>query len=211
MLTIALSKGRILEETLPLLAQVGVIPLEDPSETRKLIIATSQPDIRLVLVRASDVPTYVEQGAADLGVAGKDILSEAEDIKLHRFVDLNIAKCRLCVAAPLEFDYTNAVRKGARIRIATKYVNLAREHFAKKGVQVDIIKLYGSMELAPLTHLSDAIVDLVSSGKTLKANRLREVEEIMPISSYLVGSPSSFVLKRQQMRVWIEKLTQVCN
>jgi ATP phosphoribosyltransferase len=208
MLTIALSKGRILEEILPLLTKMEIVPAEDLTKTRKLIINTSRADVRLVLVRASDVPTYVEQGAADFGVAGRDVLLEASHIKVHHFVDLQIARCRLCVAVPQSFDYSNAVRKGARIRIATKYVNLAREYFADKGVQVDVVKLYGSMELAPLTGLSDAIVDLVSSGKTLEANQLREVEEVMAVSSFLIGSPASFVLKRDEVRTFINEISR---
>jgi len=182
-LTLALSKGRIFEETLPLLAAAGVQVAEDPETSRKLILPTTDPNLRVIIVRASDVPTYVEYGAADFGVAGKDVLVEHGGSGLYQPIDLNIARCRMSVAVPAGFDYANAVRQGARLRVATKYVETAREHFAAKGVHVDLIKLYGSMELAPLVGLADAIVDLVSSGGTLKANNLVEVEEIMSISS----------------------------
>jgi len=196
MITIALSKGRIFEETLPLLAAAGIVPDENPEQSRKLIIGTSRPDVRVVIVRASDVPTYVQYGAADLGIAGKDVLIEHGGAGLYQPLDLKIAKCRMCVATPAGFDYAAAVRQGARLRVATKYINTARQHFAAKGVHVDLIKLYGSMELAPLAGLADAIVDLVSSGGTLKANNLVEVEDIMPISSRLVVNQASLKMKR---------------
>ena len=199
-ITIALSKGRIFEETLPLLAAAGIVPAEDPEKSRKLIIATSRPDVRVVIVRASDVPTYVQYGAADLGIAGKDVLLEHGGAGLYQPLDLNIAKCRMCVAAPVGFDYADAVRSGARLRIATKYISVAREHFAENGVHVDLIKLYGSMELAPLAGLAEAIVDLVSSGATLKANRLVEVEEIMSISSRLVVNQAALKMKRDLLQ-----------
>ena len=195
MLTVALSKGRIFEETLPLLAAAGIVPAENPESSRRLIIATNRPDVRLVIVRASDVPTYVQYGAADLGIAGKDVLLEHGGAGLYQPLDLNIAKCRMCVATQAGFDYAAAVRRGARLRVATKYLGVAREHFASKGVHVDLIKLYGSMELAPLAGLADAIVDLVSSGGTLKANNLVEVEEIMKISSRLVVNQASLKVK----------------
>lgn len=185
-ITLALSKGRIFEETLPLLAAAGIVPTDDPESSRKLIIGTNRPDVRLVIVRASDTPTYVQYGAADLGIAGKDVLLEHGGAGLYQPIDLNIARCRLSVAVPAGFDYEQAVRRGARLKVATKYVHTAREHFAAKGVHVDLIKLYGSMELAPLVGLADAIVDLVSSGGTLRANNLVEVEHIMDISSRLV-------------------------
>ena len=171
-LTIALSKGRIFDETLPLLAAAGIEPVEDPEQSRKLIIGTNHADIRLVIVRASDVPTYVRYGAADFGIAGRDVLIENGGEGLYQPLDLQIAKCRMMVAVPQGFDYAAASQPGCRLRIATKYPDIAAEHFAAKGVHVDIIKLYGSMELAPLVGLSDAIVDLVSTGNTLKANRL---------------------------------------
>ena len=174
-LTMALSKGRIFEETLPLLEAAGIQVSENPEQSRKLIIATSNPGLRLIIVRASDVPTYVEYGAADLGIAGKDVLIEhaaQHPGGLYQPIDLNIARCRLAVAVRKGFDYEAAVRQGARLRVATKYTQAAREHFAAKGVYVDLIKLYGSMELAPLVGLADAIVDLVSTGNTLKATRL---------------------------------------
>ena len=194
-ITIALSKGRIFDETLPLLAAAGIVPVENPETSRKLIIETNQPQVRVVIVRASDVPTYVQYGAADLGIAGKDVLLEHGSTGLYQPLDLNIAKCRLCVATPKDFDYAAAVKRGARIRVATKYVKAAKEHFAAKGMHVDLIKLYGSMELAPLVGLADVIVDLVSTGGTLRANNLVEVEEIMPISSRLVVNQASLKLK----------------
>ncbi len=199
-ITIALSKGRIFEETLPLLASAGIVPQENPEQSRRLIIGTSRPDVRVVIVRAADVPTYVQYGAADLGIAGKDVLLEHGGAGLYQPLDLKIARCRMCVAAPAGFDYAAAVRRGARLRVATKYINTAREHFAAKGVHVDLIKLYGSMELAPLAGLADAIVDLVSSGGTLRANNLVEVEEIMPISSRLIVNQASLKMKRNLLQ-----------
>lgn len=196
MLTLALAKGRILEESLPLLARAGYPPLEDAASTRKLILGTSDPGLRLILVRAADVATYVQYGAADLGIAGADLLAEQGGQGLYQPLDLGIARCRLAVAAPEEFDYAAAVRKGARLRVATKYIHSAREHFAAKGVQVDLIRLYGSMELAPLVGLADAIVDLVDTGQTLRANRLRVVEELMAVSSRLIVNPASLKVKR---------------
>jgi len=204
MLTLALSKGRIFEETLPLLAAAGIQVTEDPEKSRKLILPTNRPDVRVVLVRATDVPTYVEHGGADLGVAGKDVLIEHGGDNLYQPLDLNIAKCRMSVAVRADFDYEAAVRQGSRIRVATKYTTIARDHFADKGVHVDLIKLYGSMELAPLTGLADAIVDLVSTGNTLKANQLVEVEHIMQISSRLVVNQASLKLKRQAIRDLIQ-------
>ena len=199
-ITIALSKGRIFEETLPLLAAAGVVPAEDPEKSRKLIIATNRDDVRVVIVRASDVPTYVQYGAADLGIAGKDVLLEHGGVGLYQPLDLRIARCRMCVAAPAGFDYAAAVRRGARLRVATKYIEVAREHFAAKGVHVDLIKLYGSMELAPLAGLAEAIVDLVSSGSTLKANNLVEVEEIMGISARLIVNQAALKVKRELLQ-----------
>lgn len=203
-ITIALSKGRIFEETLPLLAAAGITPSENPESSRKLIIGTNRSDVRVVIVRASDVPTYVQYGAADLGIAGKDVLIEHGGAGLYQPLDLNIAKCRMCVAAPVGFDYPAAVRPGARLRVATKYINTAKEHFAAKGVHVDLIKLYGSMELAPLANLSEVIVDLVSSGATLKANHLVEVEEIMKISSRLVVNQAALKVKRELLQPVID-------
>jgi ATP phosphoribosyltransferase len=196
MITIALSKGRIFEETLPLLTAAGITPLENPESSRKLILPTNRADVRLIIVRASDVPTYVQYGAADMGIAGKDVLNEHGGTGLYQPLDLNIARCRMMVAVRDDFDYASAVRQGARLSVATKYVQTAREHFAAKGVHVDLIKLYGSMELAPLVGLSDAIVDLVSSGNTLKANNLKAVEEISAISSRLVVNQAALKLKR---------------
>lgn len=203
-ITLALSKGRIFEETLPLLAAAGITPLENPETSRKLIIGTNRLDVRLIIVRASDVPTYVQHGAADLGVAGKDVLMEHGGEGLYQPVDLNIARCRMMVAAPVGFDYAAAVRRGARLRVATKYVQTARLFFAAKGVHVDLIKLYGSMELAPLVGLADVIVDLVSTGGTLKANNLVAVEEIAQISSRLVVNQAALKLKHDALQPIIE-------
>jgi len=205
-ITLALSKGRIFEETLPLLEAAGVRIGEDPEKSRKLILPTSRPDLRLVLVRAADVPTYVQHGGADLGVVGLDTLIEHGGQGLYQPLDLRIARCRMSVATRADFDYAAAVRQGSRLRVATKFTRIAREHFADKGVHVDLIKLYGSMELAPLTGLADAIVDLVSSGHTLKANQLLEVEQIMPISARLVVNPAALKLARAPMRALIEAL-----
>ena len=198
-LTLALSKGRIFDETMPLLRAAGIEVLDDPEKTRKLILDTNQPGVRVVMVRASDVPTYVQYGGADLGVVGKDTLLESGTHGLYQPLDLHIAKCRVSVAVRQDFDYAGTVKSGARLRVATKYVQIARNFFAEKGVHVDIIKLYGSMELAPLTCLADAIVDLVSTGNTLKANHLVEVERIMDISSQLVVNQASLKLKHAVM------------
>lgn len=203
-LTLALSKGRIFEETLPLLQAAGIKVTEDPETSRKLILPTNLPNVRVIIVRATDVPTYVQYGAADFGVAGKDGLLEHGGEGLYQPIDLNIAKCRMSVAVPTGFDYANAVRHGARLRVATKYVQIAREHFAKKGVHVDLIKLYGSMELAPLVGLADAIVDLVSTGSTLRANNLVEVEHIMDISSRLVVNQAALKLKRESLQLILD-------
>jgi len=199
-ITLALSKGRIFDETLPLLQAAGIEVLEDPEKSRKLILPTNQPGVRVVLVRATDVPTYVEHGGADLGVTGKDTLIEHGGQGLYQPLDLQIARCRVSVAVRSDFDYVKAVRQGSRLRVATKYTTIAREFFATKGVHVDLIKLYGSMELAPLTGLADAIVDLVSTGNTLKANQLVEVERIMDISSRLVVNQASLKLKQARLR-----------
>ena len=199
-LTLALSKGRIFEETLPLLAAAGIVPDDDPESSRKLIITTNRPAVRLVIVRATDTPTYVQYGAADLGIAGKDVLIEHGGAGLYQPLDLNIARCRMCVATRAGFDYAAVARPGGRIRVATKYINTAKAHFAAKGMHVDLIKLYGSMELAPLAGLADAIVDLVSSGGTLRANNLVEAEDIMPISSRLVVNQAALKLKGELIR-----------
>jgi ATP phosphoribosyltransferase len=204
MITLALSKGRIFDETLPLLKAAGIEVLDDPEKTRKLILATNQPEVRVVLVRATDVPTYVQYGGADLGITGLDTLIEHGSDGLYQPLDLQIAKCRVSVAVREGYDYAAAVRQGARLRVATKYVAIAREFFAAKGVHVDLIKLYGSMELAPLTGLADAIVDLVSTGNTLKANHLVEVERIMDISSRLVVNQAALKLKREPIRKIID-------
>ncbi|MEI6619486.1 MAG: ATP phosphoribosyltransferase [Betaproteobacteria bacterium] len=206
MITIALSKGRIFEETLPLLQAAGITVLDDPETSRKLILDTNQPGVRVLVVRATDVPTYVQFGGADMGITGKDTLLEhASDwgggsAGLFQPLDLQIAKCRISVAVRADFDYAHAVRQGARLRVATKYVAIARDFFAGKGVHVDLIKLYGSMELAPLVGLADAIVDLVSTGNTLRANNLIEVERIMDISSRLIVNQAALKLKREPIR-----------
>ena len=200
MITLALSKGRIFDETLPLLAAAGIEVLEDPEKSRKLILPTNQPNVRVVLVRATDVPTYVEYGGADIGVTGKDTLIEHGGQGLYQPLDLRIAKCRVSVAVRNDFDYAQAVKQGSRLKVATKYTGIARDFFASKGVHVDMVKLYGSMELAPLTGLADAIVDLVSTGNTLKANHLVEVEHIMDISSRLVVNQAAMKLKQEPIR-----------
>lgn len=213
MITLALSKGRIFDETLPLLKAAGIEVLEDPEKSRKLVLATNRPDVRVVLVRATDVPTYVQYGGADIGVTGKDTLIEhaagwggggAGSAGLYQPLDLQIAKCRMSVAVRAGFDYEAAVKQGSRLKVATKFVSIARDFFATKGVHVDLIKLYGSMELAPLTGLADAIVDLVSSGNTLKANHLVEVERIMDISSHLVVNQVALKLKQAPLRSIID-------
>ena len=203
-ITLALSKGRIFDETLPLLKAAGIEVAEDPEKSRKLIIGTNKPEVRIVLVRATDVPTYVQHGGADLGVVGRDTLIEHGGQGLYQPLDLKIAKCRMSVAVRADFDYAGAVKQGSRLRVATKYTQIARDHFANKGVHVDLIKLYGSMELAPLTGLADAIVDLVSTGSTLKANHLVEVEQIMQISSRLVVNQAALKLKREPIRAIID-------
>ncbi len=207
-LTLALSKGRIFDETLPLLAAVGIVPSEAPEASRKLVFATNRAGLSIMIVRASDVPTYVEYGAADLGVAGKDVLMEHGGDGLYQPLDLEIARCRLAVATSRGFDWAGNVQRGARIRVATKYVRTAREHFAAKGMHVDLIKLYGSMELAPLSGLADAIVDLVSTGNTLAANDLVEVEAIMPISARLIVNPASLKLKRNAVQPLLDALAR---
>ncbi len=204
MITLALSKGRIFEDSLPLLKAANIEVLEDPETSRKLILPTSRADVRVVLVRASDVPTYVQYGGADLGVTGLDTLIEHGNQGLYQPLDLNISKCRISVATRADFDYAAAVRQGSRLKVATKYVAIAREFFATKGVHVDLIKLYGSMELAPLTGLADAIVDLVSTGNTLKANHLVEVERIMDISARLVVNQAALKLNQAPIRAIID-------
>jgi ATP phosphoribosyltransferase len=208
MITIALSKGRIFDETVPLLAAAGVATRDDPETSRKLVLATNRSDVRVIIVRATDVPTYVQYGAADMGVAGKDVLGEHGGEGLYQPLDLNIAHCRMMVAVADGFDYYRAVRQGARLKVATKYVQTAREHFAAKGVHVDLIKLYGSMELAPLVGLADAIVDLVSTGNTLKANGLTPVEEISSISARLVVNQAALKLKREVVQPLLDSFAR---
>lgn len=211
MITLALSKGRIFDETLPLLDQAGVRPLENPETSRKLIIGTTRADVRLIIVRASDTPTYVQYGAADIGIAGKDVLLEHGGAGLYQPLDLRIAACRMMVAVPQGFDYARAVQQGARLRVATKYLQTAREHFGAKGVHVDLIKLYGSMELAPLVGLADAIVDLVSTGSTLRANNLVAVEEILQVSARLIVNQAALKLKRSAIQPLLEAFSKAVS
>ena len=205
--SIALSKGRIFDETAPLLARAGLRPKADP-DSRKLVIDTNRSGVRLIIVRASDTPTYVQHGAADIGIAGHDVLHEHGGAGLYQPLDLGIAKCRMIVAVRKGFDYADAVRMGARLRVATKYVRTAREHFAQKGVHVDLIRLYGSMELAPITGLADAIVDLVSSGNTLKANDLIAVEEVMPVSARLIVNQAALKTRRALLQPMIDAFSR---
>ena len=211
MITIALSRGRIYDETVPLLKAAGIVARGNPETSRKLILATNRRDVRLIIVRATDVPTYVQYGAADLGVAGGDVLDEHGGQGLYQPLDLGIARCRMMVAVPAGFDYRRAVRQGARLKVATKYVQTAREHFAAKGVHVDLIKLYGSMELAPLTGLADAIVDLVSTGRTLKANNLKAVETIAPVSARLIVNQAALKVKRAALQPLLDAFTRAAR
>jgi len=211
MITIALSRGRIYDETTPLLKGAGIVVRDDPERSRKLILRTNRSDLRLVIVRATDVPTYVQYGAADLGVAGKDVLDEHGGQGFYQPLDLGIARCRMVVAVAAGFDYGRAVRQGARLRVATKYLQTAREHFAAKGVHVDLIRLYGSMELAPLTGLADAIVDLVDTGRTLRANRLKAVEEIAPVSARLIVNQAALKLKRAAIQPLLEAFARAAR
>ncbi len=208
---LALSKGRILEETAPLLARVGARPRSDLERSRKLILETARKGLRLVVVRAADVPTYVEHGAAELGIAGKDVLAEHGGSGLYQPVDLRLAACRLVVATRRGFDYRAAVRQGARLRVATKYVQTTHEHFAAKGVHVDLIRLYGSMELAPLLGLADAIVDLVATGRTLRANNLVAVEEIMPVSARLIVNQAALKTRRAELQPLIDAFAKAAR
>ncbi len=206
MLTLALSKGRILDDTAGLLQRCGVVVDTALADSRKLVIPTGDPGLRLLIVRATDVPTYVQHGAADLGIAGRDVMLEHGGEGLYQPVDLGIGRCRMCVAAPAGFDYERAVRRGQRLRVATKYVNVANGHFARKGVHTDVIKLYGSMELAPLVGLADAIVDVVSTGNTLKANNLVEVEFIMSISARLIVNQAALKMRQSLLAPLIDAL-----
>src|SRR5690554_1702412 len=210
-LTLALSKGRIFDETLPLLEAAGIQVTENPESSRKLILPTSSPALRLIIVRATDVPTYVQYGAADFGVAGKDVLDEhtvTHPGGLYQPIDLNIAHCRMCVAVREGFDYDEAVRQGSRLCVATKYVHAAREHFGRKDVHVDLIKLYGSMELAPLVGLADAIVDLVSTGNTLKANNLVAVEDVADISSRMIVNRAALKTRGLLLRPFLDAFSR---
>jgi ATP phosphoribosyltransferase len=202
-ITIALSKGRIFKETLPLLEAANIIPKDDPEKSRKLILDTNHDDVKLVIIRATDVPTYVQYGAADLGVAGKDVLLEHGGDGLYELVDLNIAKCRLMTAGKVDFQPGNG-----RLRIATKFVNVARQYFAEQGKQVEVIKLYGSMELGPIVGLSDLIVDVVDTGNTLKANGLKPFDHIADISSRLVVNKASLKMKHDRIQTMVDQLRQ---
>jgi ATP phosphoribosyltransferase len=211
MITIALSKGRIFSETMPILNAAGIYCEENPETSRKLVLKTNDEEIQLIIVRASDVPTYVEWGGADLGIAGKDILDEYKGDGLYQPLDLNIAKCKMIVACRKNFNYEESVNKGMRLRVASKYVDAARSHFAKKSLHIDLIKLYGSMELAPIVGLSDVIVDLVSSGKTLEANQLVAVEEIGEISSRLIVNKASLKINREILQPMIDKFSNAIS
>lgn len=205
-LTIALSKGRIFKEALPLLAAADIHPLEDPEQSRKLILPTNRPDVRLVIIRASDVPTYVEYGAADVGIAGRDVLMEQHDVDLYEPLDLGIGRCRMVVAEPAGLAAQDDPRSWERVRIATKYPHITRSHFSRKGVQTEIIKLYGSMELAPIVGLADYIVDLVDTGNTLRANGLEPLEHIAHISSRLIVNKAAMKMKHARVKALIEQL-----
>jgi len=207
-LNIALSKGRILEEGLPLLERAGIRPAENPLKSRKLILDTNLPDVKVTIIRAADVPTYVRFGAADLGIAGRDVLMEYDGDGLYELLDLRIARCRLMVAEPASLASRDDPQNWTRLRIATKYVKTTQRHFAAKGIQTDIIKLYGSMELAPLVGLSDRIVDLVDTGNTLKANGLVEVEHIADISAWLVANKASMKMKRAPLQTLVDRLSK---
>ena len=205
-ITIAVSKGRIFEDAMPLLAALDIYPTEEPEMTRKLILETNRPEVKIIIVRATDVPTYVEYGAADIGIAGKDVLLEYDGNGLYEPLDLKIAQCKMVVA---ELKNSKNEDKGDRKRVATKYVNIARSYFASQGKQVEIIKLYGSMELAPVLGLADQIVDLVDTGNTLKANGLVEVEIITDISSWLIVNKGAMKMKNDLIKPMIEKLAEV--
>src|SRR5207247_8201859 len=203
-ISIALSKGRIFDETAPLLARVGIEPKGNGESSRKLVLDTNRRDVRLIVVRAADTPTYVQHGGADLGIAGRDVLVEHGGEGLYQPVDLGIARCRMMVAVRKGFNYAKAVAQGARLRVATKYVNTTREHFAAKGVHVDLIRLYGSMELAPLTGLADAIVHLVPTGPPLRDNGLVAVEELLPVSARLIVNHGALKSKPAALQPLIE-------
>jgi len=210
-LIIALSKGRIFKETMPLLAHAGIVPAEDPETSRKLILDTSSEDVKLLILRATDVPTYVQYGAADLGVAGKDVLLEHGGDGLYEPLDLKIAKCRLMTAARVAGSGGEKEIPGRRLRVATKFVNSTRRFYASRGEQVEIIKLYGSMELAPLVGLADRIVDVVDTGNTLKANGLEPREHIADISSRLIVNRASMKMKHDRVKSLIDQIAEAVD
>ncbi|MBT3826635.1 MAG: ATP phosphoribosyltransferase [Nitrosomonadales bacterium] len=209
MITIALSKGRIFTETMPMLNKLGIFCEENPETSRKLVFETNKKNLQLIIVRASDVPTYVEWGGADIGIAGKDVMDEFQGKGLFQPLDLGIGKCQLMVAGRKEFDYEAFIKQKIRLRVATKYPQAARKFFSEKGVHIDVIKLYGSMELAPIVGMSDVIVDLVSSGKTLEANNLIAYEKISDVSSRLIINQAALKIKRKQLKPLIENFSEV--
>lgn len=204
-ISIAVSKGRIYKEALPLLAHAGIVPIDDPDTSRKLVLDTNQDNVKLVIIRATDVPVFVNYGAADLGITGKDTLMEYDGCELYEPLDLGISPCRLMVAGPKGRDFTTTA---GRLRVATKYVNTARRYFAQQGRQVEVIKLYGSMELAPLVGLADCIVDLVDTGNTLKANGLEATDHICDISSRLIVNKASMKMKHARIKQIIEQISE---
>jgi ATP phosphoribosyltransferase len=203
-ITIAVSKGRIFQETMPFLSELDIYPEDDPETSRKLVLKTNQKNIRIIIIRATDVPTYVEYGAADMGITGKDVLLEYTGDNLYEPLDLGIAKCKMMLAGMVNLKLVDG-----RPRVATKYVNITRNYFANQGRQVEIIKLYGSMELAPLLGLSEWIVDLVDTGNTLKANGLEPLETIMDISSRLIVNKAAMKMKHNMIKPMIDKMTDV--
>lgn len=205
MITLAVSKGRLLEEALPMLRAMGIAPTEDPEKSRRLIISTERADLRLLIVRASDVPTYVQYGAAELGIAGSDVLFEHGGTGLYQPVDLGLGRCRMSLAAAQNSDIASRMKPGARLKVATKYIATTRQFCSDRGLHADLIKLYGSMELAPLVGLADVIVDLVSTGSTLKANGLVEIETIAEVSSRLIVNQSALKTRLPEIQPLIQE------
>jgi ATP phosphoribosyltransferase len=211
MITIALPKGRIFTETIPILKSAGIVCSENPESSRKLVFKTNDKNIQLIIVRASDVPTYVECGGADMGIAGKDVLDEYQGMDIYQPLDLKIGKCKMMVACKKDFDYMGAMKNKIRLKVATKYFNVTSDFFAKKGSHIDLIKLYGSMELAPIVGLADIIVDLVSTGKTLEANNLIPVEQVSDITSRLIINKASLKLNNELLKPMIQKFSVAVN